>query len=241
MRNAMRQFPVMESPAARLKWARERAGYAKAKDAVEAFGFTQSTYYGHENGDRAFDEKTAKRYAQAFNVPWAWLLGDDGGEAAITSPLRVKSPIAAQPNATESGPVNLLPQSNLVPVYGLAVGGDDGRFEFNGEVVDQVFRPPVLDNVAHAYAVFVSGESMEPRYFAGETAYVHPGKPVRKGHFVVVQIRGEEGGAPLGYIKQFQAWTPTRLILRQFNPDKEIDFPKEDVISVHRIVFSGET
>jgi len=239
MRNGMWQLPHMETPAARLKWARERAGYKQAKDAVEAFGWTASTYYGHENGDRSFKAETAKRYAQAFNVPWTWLMGDDDHSASDEPPARDRRPVA-EPNASTPVEVSLISQDK-VPVYGLAVGGEDGRFEFNGQIVDQVFRPPVLANVANAYAVFVSGESMEPRYFAGETVYVHPGKPVRKGHFVVVQVRGEEGHPPSGYVKQFVAWTPSRLILRQFNPDQEMTFERDEVISVHRIVFSGET
>ncbi|MFC4172667.1 XRE family transcriptional regulator [Microvirga sp. GCM10011540] len=239
MRNGMWQLPDMESPAARLKWARERAGYKTAKDAVTAFGWSQSTYYGHENGDRSFSPDTAKRYAQAFNVPWSWLLGDVDEGPPEDAARKERKP-NTEPNASSPVNVSLISQDR-VPVYGLAIGGTDGRFEFNGQIVDQVFRPPVLANVANAYAVFVSGDSMEPRYFAGETVYVHPGKPVRKGHFVVVQIRGDEGQPPHGYVKQFVAWTPSRLVLRQYNPDEEMEFDRNDVISVHRIVFSGET
>lgn len=239
MRKAMWHLPRMESASSRLKWAREHAGYKTAREAVEAFGFTQSTYYGHENGDRTFSDETAKRYAQAFNVPWTWLRGAVEDDIDTAAPRKEKRPIN-EPNASTPVEVSLISQDK-VPVYGLAIGGLDGRFEFNGQIVDQVFRPPVLNNVANAYAVFVSGDSMEPRYFAGETVYVHPGKPVRKGHFVVVQVRGEDGEPPHGYVKQFVAWTPTRLILKQFNPNQEIDFDRDDVISVHRIVFSGET
>ena len=99
----------------------------------------------------------------------------------------------------------------------------------------------MLASVNNAYAVFVSGDSMEPRYLPGETVYVHPGKPVRKGHFVVVQIAGDTDDAPpRGFVKKFVGWIGSRLVLEQYNPPGEIEFDKADVISVHRIVLAGE-
>jgi hypothetical protein len=68
----------LETPGARLKWARERHGkFEKPTDAARAHGWTVSTYLGHENGDRPLTAKAARRYAQVYKVPWPWLL--DGG------------------------------------------------------------------------------------------------------------------------------------------------------------------
>lgn len=233
----------METPARRLKWARERAGYKTARDAAEAFGWAPSTYYGHENGDRKFKIEAAKRYALALNVPWAWLMGEDGESPVAESPavevVRVDG--RGLPSNTGGEP-SLVPLggNRTLPVYGQAIGGDDGRFEFNGEIVDRVLTPPMLVNVPDAYAVYVAGDSMEPRYFAGETVYVHPRLPLRKGCFVVAQVRNGGQVQPSGYVKQFVAWTPTRLILRQFNPDLELEFDRADVLQVHRIVLGGD-
>lgn len=61
----------------RLREARLRAGYATATDAARAFGWTPSTYMGHENGSRGLRKEAAQRYARGFGVSWTWLLGGD--------------------------------------------------------------------------------------------------------------------------------------------------------------------
>jgi SOS-response transcriptional repressor LexA len=63
--------------AARLKAAREKAGYSSAADAARAFGWTESAYRHHENGTRGFGADAAKRYGRAFKVKPGWLLGLD--------------------------------------------------------------------------------------------------------------------------------------------------------------------
>ncbi|WP_421722910.1 S24 family peptidase [Bauldia sp.] len=126
-----------------------------------------------------------------------------------------------------------------IPVYGQAVGGSDGRFVMNGETLDHVLAPPVLSGVSGAYAVYVYGDSMEPRYYDGEVVYVDPRRRPRKGEFTVAQIRPGDGGPPLAFVKRFIRWTDEALMLEQFNPAKELSFPAEAVVSVHLIVQSG--
>lgn len=73
----------MTSPADRLKQARIAAGFSTAREAVERFGWTGSTYYGHENGRRGIPAKKLALYARAFNVSAAWLLSGGGAPATI--------------------------------------------------------------------------------------------------------------------------------------------------------------
>lgn len=144
------------------------------------------------------------------------------------------------PNASIGPRMVLGSDQARIPVYGQAVGGKDGLFIFNGTKIDDALAPPMLATVRDAYAVYVAGESMEPRYRAGETAYVHPHLPVRRGDFVVVQLRSpDEGDPPRGYVKEFVSRDERRLRLRQLNPKKTIEFLNVDVISVHRIVLAG--
>jgi transcriptional regulator with XRE-family HTH domain len=56
----------------RLRFARKRK-YAHATDAARAMGIQISTYLGHENGSRGFDDD-APRYAAFFGVSLDWLL-----------------------------------------------------------------------------------------------------------------------------------------------------------------------
>lgn len=126
-----------------------------------------------------------------------------------------------------------------IPVYGSAVGGVDGEFAMNGGILYEVVAPPVLNNVAGAYAVQISGESMEPRYFDGEVVFVNPHKRVVKGDFVIAQVRVEEHGPPLAFVKRFVRHNAVELVLEQYNPAKEIRFPHELVESVHFITMGG--
>src|SRR5690606_36977780 len=86
------------------------------------------------------------------------------------------SPRPVRPDARILGHVASLSRG-LVPVYGRAVGGALGEYIFNGEMIATEPCPPGVENVQDAYAVYVDGDSMAPRYRAGETVYVHPTKP----------------------------------------------------------------
>lgn len=146
------------------------------------------------------------------------------------------------PNATivplQQTPSNTPPK--MMPVLGEAVGGADGEYIFNGQILDWVPCIPSLINVPGAYAVFLDGESMIPRYYPREIAYVHPTKPVRHGDHVVVQIRARsEDEPPRGFVKKFDGWKGARLTLEQYNPAIKIDFDRDDVVSVHLIVQAG--
>lgn len=129
----------------------------------------------------------------------------------------------------------------MIPVLGRAVGGDSGEYEFNGQVLEYRSCPPTLANVADAYAIYIDGESMAPRYRPGEIAFVHPDKPPRADDHVVVQLKPTQDGAPpRGFIKKFVGWTPNKLILEQYNPAKKIEFERKEVLKVHLIVLSGD-
>lgn len=129
---------------------------------------------------------------------------------------------------------------NKIPVYGSAVGGVDGEFAMNGIALYEVVAPAVLTNVKEAYAVQISGESMEPRYFDGEVVFVNPHRRVVKGDFVIVQIRAEHNeDPPLAYVKRFVRHNAVELVLEQYNPPKEMRFPHEKVLAVHFITMGG--
>ncbi len=149
---------------------------------------------------------------------------------------------ATRPKARPEEAFDIESSSGRMPVYGHAVGGDDGAFQMNGELIDMIAAPPSLHRVTGAYAIYVIGDSMEPRYFEGETLFINPKLPPIKGKFVVVQVRpDDEDTAPLAYVKQFVSWTRTTLTLEQYNPKKSIEFPTSRVISVHRVVLGGES
>ena len=62
----------------RLKRARIIAGFHTAKDAIERFGWSGSTYRAHENGQNQFNAAWARTYADAYGVSAGWLLTGEG-------------------------------------------------------------------------------------------------------------------------------------------------------------------
>ena len=240
--------PSLVTPHQRLRFAREQAGFARASDAARAMGVGEPTYLGHENGSRGLS-RAAAQYARFFRVSLDWLIGGrgeykvSGGEAQFATALRSAglsddAPLPAPPrNAEIGGPARF---GATIPAYGQAVGGKDGEFILNGNRIVDVLAPSALQGVRDAYAVYVVGDSMEPRYFAGEAVFVNPRLPVRRGHFVVAQVAVQEGEPPHAYVKRFVAREARLLRLEQFNPKKTLEFPLSRVISVHRIIMGGD-
>jgi phage repressor protein C with HTH and peptisase S24 domain len=131
--------------------------------------------------------------------------------------------------------------ADRIPVMGVGEGGGEGKSLWNGEAVDYVSRPPALSGAPSGYATYVIGTSMEPRYHPGELIYVHPGKPVTAGAYVLVQLKPPaEGEPPLALIKRLVKRTANRVVLEQFNPPKQLEIAAREVVSIHRIVGSGE-
>lgn len=144
-----------------------------------------------------------------------------------------------QPNASAPFDAPQLSERKI-PVYGVAVGGDDGRMKFNGERLDMVSSPEELRNVPDAYAVYVQGDSMFPAFKPGQLVMVHPHKAARPGHDVIVQLHpDDEGDAPDGYIKELVRQTPSAVVVRQYNPPMEIEFERQRVKSIHVVVMAS--
>lgn len=61
----------------RLKKARLKAGFRTASSAIEEFGWRDSTYRAHENGQNRFTIDDAKKYAEAYRVNLPWLLAEE--------------------------------------------------------------------------------------------------------------------------------------------------------------------
>jgi phage repressor protein C with HTH and peptisase S24 domain len=148
------------------------------------------------------------------------------------------------PSSGRSVAPRAMPQmgtQDRLPVLGLAECGPDGWALWNGEVVDYVARPSNLVGVPSAYAVFVVGSSMEPRYFPGELVQIHPGRPITIGSFVLVQLKPKQDGeAPRAVIKRLARRTGNKIVLEQYNPKKSFELKADDVVSIHRVVASGE-
>lgn len=73
------------TPNARLKAARQAAGFARARNATDAFGWNYNTYQKHESGERGITATAAQKYAKAFGATAHWILYGGRDEPTIFS------------------------------------------------------------------------------------------------------------------------------------------------------------
>lgn len=174
------------------------------------------------------DETPRKKLAELLDIDEVLLRVEESRKLNATIEPR---------NARIGGAVRL---DGTVPAFGHARGGRDGQFPLNGNRLGDIMAPPKVAKAKNGYAVYVAGDSMEPRYAAGEVVFVIPGLPVRQGNYVVAQIKGTDGEPPEAYIKRFVSQDSKRLKLEQLNPKKFIEFPAGRVVSVDKIIMGGE-
>lgn len=128
--------------------------------------------------------------------------------------------------------------SRRVPLIGLAQAGGDGFFDDGGFPVggswDEISLPEISD--PNAYALEISGDSMEPVFRDGDVVIVSPASPVRRGDRVVVRTR-------LGQVmaKELKRQSAKRIDLASLNPaHPDYSFELPDIAWMHRILWASQ-
>lgn len=220
----------------RIRSAREMKGLTQ-QELADHFGISRVSVTQWELGTTQPGRDKYEGLANLLGGNAEWFLTGKGVIPISDSLRKIIERDHPTPNAKVGDKIHIT--GKMLPVYGQAVGGLDGEFLMNGNVLYEVICPPQLSGVSNAYAVGISGDSMAPRYEDGEVAYIDPNRRVKKGDYVVAQIQFEEHGPPLAFIKKFVRHNGSQLVLSQFNPEKELTFPHENVVSVHYIVMAG--
>jgi len=130
------------------------------------------------------------------------------------------------------------PRRKQIPLLGFARAGKGGFFDDSGFPAgngwEEIDVPGVTDNAA--YALEITGDSMQPVYREGDTIIVSPNATLRKGDRVVVRTAD---GQVMAKIMQRQ--TAKTLELASFNKDhdnKTLDM--KDVDWVARIIWASQ-
>jgi len=131
---------------------------------------------------------------------------------------------SAAPAAIARGP-------DQIPIRSAARGGGDQEMFLEDGPIGYTPRPANLGGVRSAYAIYMVGDSMEPRYEPGWLLHVNPFKPPTRGRDVVVY---KADNAVL--IKQFVGWEGDTLVLRQLNPTDILRVPRMEVRECHLVV-----
>lgn len=153
----------------RLQEARKLGGYDSPTDAARAFGWTEPTYLGHENGSRGFSYDTAEKYAKAFKIRVEWLMtgkGQPRGEEPKNSPLSdIETPSSENIKIRE------------LDISASAGGGMLVENNQDHDVVNEWQLPRDLleghvDGNSNIYMIRVRGDSMAPDLSPGQRVMV---------------------------------------------------------------------
>ena len=182
-----------------------------------------------EKGERRLTVDWMARLAPPLGIRMADLLSP-----AIPAPLNHELPSTALlpgGDAAFAGiPISGDPR-DLIPVRSAGRGGIEQEMFLQDGPIDYIRRPPSLAQVKDAYAIYVVGDSMQPRVRPGQLLHVNPFKPPQPGNGVVVT---KTNGAVL--IKEFVRQDGRGIHLRQYNPADTLSYPTEEVTAVHTVV-----
>ena len=125
-----------------------------------------------------------------------------------------------------------------IPLIGLAQAGGDGFFDDAGFPVgggwDEVGLPEIGD--LHAYALEISGESMEPVFRDGDMVVISPAAPIRRGDRVVARTIAGEVMA-----KQIVRRSAKRVELKSLNPaHRDRSFDLVEIAWLHRVIWASQ-
>ena len=125
-----------------------------------------------------------------------------------------------------------------IPVISYSQAGAKGYFDEAGFPAggawDELLFPEINDT--HAYALEISGDSMEPTYRDGDTIIVSPAASLRRGDRVVVKTT--DGEVIAKQIARRGARKLELLSLTTAQPDRTL--PSEQVAFVHRIIWASQ-
>lgn len=242
----------MNNPAAKLDPVRQRLvdlvsenelDLAKASRAIGR-NHAYLHQFVHYSKPKRLDEEDRLKLAQLLGCDESELRPAGTGRQAVTLPSR-EHPL---PGLAEDVPPNAVPAPDVpihaagpmpldVPVMGTAVGGHNGDFQLNGQIVDHIRRPPALIGRSGVFAVYAQGDSMYPWRNRGDAVYVDATRPARPGDFVMVECHGSDGEPGPAYLKLLVSETATKIRLKQFNPlDDRIEIPRTRVRHVYRVI-----
>ena len=125
-----------------------------------------------------------------------------------------------------------------IPVIGYAQAGEEGFFDDAGYPTgngwDEVLFPQIGD--LHAFALEISGDSMEPIFRDGDTIIVSPSADIRRGDRVVVRTR--DGEVMAKELARQSARKVELVSLNKAHPDRSLNVEEIDWIA--RIVWASQ-
>ena len=206
----------------------ERAGMSQA-DLARHLGLAPSAISRMLKGERQMKLLEAVQIAAFLGISQDEVLRHAGAGAGVA--------VSAGPARRGRPPRTHLPliaggaRAEPIPIRSAARGGADQEMFLADGPIGYTPRPANLTGVRGAYAIYMVGDSMEPRYAQGWLLHINPFKPPIRGRDVVVYKADQ---AVL--IKQFVRWDGDALVLHQLNPPEDLRISRDLVLECHLVV-----
>jgi phage repressor protein C with HTH and peptisase S24 domain len=208
---------------------------------AERVGTTKSQIDKLEKGERRLTVDWLQRIAEALNLPVSSFFdtAPDVGTAlpanllhdttlAVYEAPSFQHETLARPTTETALAAPLPVQGRGDPLTDMLVSMD--------RVASHIARPPALAGVSDAYAVYMVGDSMEPRYFAGDLLYVDPSRPLTKGCFILLTLF-DDTALVRRLVRRNEGGT---LLVQQTGRAREDCLPLASIRTAHRIIGSLE-
>ncbi|WP_417733095.1 helix-turn-helix domain-containing protein [Rosistilla oblonga] len=120
-----------------------------------------------------------------------------------------------------------------LPIYG-DPNTMDNSFDLNaGRPIDFIARPAILANNTKAFACYVTGDAMQPRYYRGELLLIDPVRPFQVTDFVLIEKT--DGTAQIRLLNEIGKESVT---VTQLNPEQDQDIKRQDIKRIYKIAGS---
>lgn len=217
-----------------IKSERERRGWSQT-ELGEKTGTSQSTIQRIEKGERKITFEWAEKLSTALDIPIDKLfpsrphhgkpLGAAGSPAAAIE-QRLGHRKAVTPVTDDfAKPERIVevdyPGRKDVPLFASARGGPEGAAIIDMNPIDYVSRPDSLARSRNAFAFYVIGDSMEPRYEQGDMALVDRTRPASKGDDVAL-LHDAGDGTHYALLKRLVSFDDRDWVVVQYNPPMEL-------------------
>ncbi|SDC29965.1 Phage repressor protein C, contains Cro/C1-type HTH and peptisase s24 domains [Sphingomonas sp. YR710] len=217
-----------------LMQLRKSAGWSRPQLA-ERMGTSAQQIEKLEKGMRRLTLDWIERFAAAFEISPAAIISGE------SPPPNAKPVLLEGPSAER--------MHEDLPIYGTALGAPkmiDGeaveQTHLNqGDVVGYAKRPVILNGRADAYALYVVGQSMAPKYDEGEIILAETKRPARIGDNVVVYLRargddddGQRARAAL--VKRLVRKTAAYIELEQYTPPITFRISIDEITRIDRVM-----
>ena len=178
-----------------------------AAQLARALGVEAQRFRRWDRGEVTIPTHFANKIAQRYGVGLAYILGE----------------------SDDKGPTR---QVGEMPVFGHTT--ENNEVSLTQGAISWISAPVDVPKIDNAYAVQVSNDSMEPRFWAGETVIAQPLRPARLNDYIVLQIKVDEETE--ARLVQLLHRTDEFLTVQNYKPGNSYDVNNDDVIAAHYIM-----